>query len=166
MRSRARWTLLLTAATVSVLALSAAYVASGERSTSGPATAEAATPRYPLLNGFNAARRLAGSPPLRVLRVLNRSSRRAAGVMATAQSFRHVGPPHRPRMRVRGEIIGFRYGWHRGRAAARWVLTQWLRSPTHRGVITYRRFRYVGAARVHGYLNGRRATFWVAHFGG
>lgn len=161
MRSRA-----IRPVTVLLLAVATAST-SGVLAASGGARAEAArTSRpHPLLDGFNAARRAAGVRPLRVLKSLDRSSRDAVLVLTRQSRFAHVGPPALAGLRVHGEIIAFRYGW-RARSATPSVLRAWLRSPAHRSVITYRGFRWVGAARVQGYLNGRRATFWVAHFGG
>ncbi len=161
MRSRA-----IRPVTVLLLAVAAAST-SGGLAVSGGAAAEAArTSRpHPLLDGFNQARRAAGVRPLRVLKSLDRSSRDAALVLVRESRFAHVGPPALAGLQVRGEIIAFRYGWQ-ARGATGSVLRAWLRSPAHYRAITYPGFRWVGGARVQGYLNGRRATFWVAHFGG
>lgn len=112
---------------------------------------------------FNKARAKQGLRPLRMAPRLMRSSRRYARHLMRTSTFGHGSSYARAGFRRSGEILARTTGW---RLRPHPTLGMWLNSSGHRALILSPGFRYVGAAPARGRFDGRRATIWVAHFGG
>lgn len=104
----------------------------------------------------NVQRVLAGAPPLKASRALERSSRRWARRLARRGVLRHSRlSDHRGDFRRLAEVIGRQPG---RRASAYTAVAAWMTSPAHRAVLLDPGLRLIGV----GHAPSKRATYWVA----
>lgn len=104
----------------------------------------------------NVHRVLAGAPPLKASRPLERSSRRWARRLARRGVLRHSRMrDHRGDFRRLAEVIGRQPG---RRPWAHPAVAAWMSSPAHRAVLLDPGLRLIGV----GHAPGKRATYWVA----
>lgn len=126
-----------------------------------PATAYASP--SPMIDQINGVRSVYGLHKLRYSRSLSRSSLRYGLYMLHTGRFSHASRIRASNRFSRlGEILALTPSWQINRTHT--ILT-WLFSRSHRNVMLSRSFRYVGAARVQGYLGGREATLWTVQLG-
>jgi uncharacterized protein YkwD len=131
---------------------------------STPATAPAATSYAGdrMMDVINYARAGAGLRPLKRSRRLIRSARARAALMMRADFFAHPSRLQVPTFDRVGEVIELHGGY---RPRTRTVLRRWANSPSHRAVLSSRRYGWIGAARATGRYRGYRATIWVVRYG-
>lgn len=129
-----------------------------------PATTTAAyASPSPMVDQINAVRWVYGLPTLRYSHSLSRSSLSYGYHQLRSGQFSHGARIWASnRFSMVGEILAMTPSWEINRTR---TIVFWLVSPTHRAVMLSRSFRYIGAARVQGYLAGREATLWTVQFG-
>ena len=129
-----------------------------------PAAAPAATAYSgdQMMDVINYARAGGGLRPLKRSRRLIRSARARAALMVRADFFAHPSRLRVPTFDRVGEVLELHGGY---RPRVRTVFRRWANSPTHRAVLSSRRYRWIGAARATGRYRGSRATIWVVRFG-
>lgn len=142
---------------------SCALVALALLAVPGPAAARRLPASLQIIKEINAVRTTHGLHALHVARNLRHSSSRFAHRLLAWGYFGHASRIQASRSyHYKGEILEI----HRGRRAhVIQAVREWLHSPPHRAVILDPRFVWVGAGRACGYMNGRRRTIWVVHFG-
>jgi uncharacterized protein YkwD len=151
--SRARIAL---AMTLSMAVLAAPPVAVAARQ--GPQQGAA------MVEQVNAARAAHGLPALGISEELTGSATGYARWMLRADYFGHQAT-----IRAGGSFLtlGEALAWHSGwRPRVSRTLSRWMSSPPHRALVLNPLFRYIGTAHWSGRFSGRRATMWVAQFGG
>ena len=122
----------------------------------GPASAAAfSSAERSLLEEMNRARAAHGVPALRLDWRLQRAARSHSSDMLRRQYFSHGSATSRlSAFGVRG-AKGENLAWAVGtRAQARFVVRQWLASPSHRANLLRRGFRRVGVASLRGTFAG------------
>lgn len=127
-----------------------------------PTTASAGRATSRMTDGINWARAYWGLPTLHKSRRLHRSAERRASRLMRRDYFAHPA-----RLRVAsfdrvGEVLALHGG---RRSRIRRTLWRWGHSPSHRSLLTARRFRYIGAGKATGWYHGRRTTIWVVRLG-
>ena len=129
----------------------------------GAVVAEAHASPSPMVDQINQVRAQSGLRALRYSPSLARSSSRYVRQLIRDGRFAHA-----PRIRASsrffklGEVLALTPGWQIDRTR---TLIHWLWSPSHREVLLSRSFRYIGAARTHGWLAGRQAVLWAVQLG-
>ena len=117
----------------------------------------------PMVDKINAVRSAHGMRPLRYSRSLARSSSRFSRHLLRTGRFAHgrriMASGRFSRL---GEILALTRGW---RIRRKPTLVRWLASPGHRAVLLSSSYRYVGAARARGRLEGGKAIVWTVQFG-
>jgi uncharacterized protein YkwD len=115
-----------------------------------------------MVQRINAVRADHGLPALRLAPKLMRSTKSYARQLMRNDGFSH-GSSYRTRgFKTSGEMLSFGQGWSTAPGAP---VRMWLGSPTHRGLMLSRAFRYVGANPARGRFGGALRTIWVVHFG-
>ena len=129
-----------------------------------PAAAPAATAYSGerMMDVINYARAGGGLRALKRSRRLIRSAQARAALMMRADFFAHPTRLRVPTFDRVGEVIELHGGY---RPRVRTVLRRWANSPSHRAVLSSRRYGWIGAARATGRYRGHRATIWVVRYG-
>lgn len=129
----------------------------------GAAVGEAHASPSPTVDQINEVRRAHGMRTLRYSPTLSRSSSRYVRYLLRTGRFAHAA---RIRASSRffelGEVLALTPSWRIDRSQ---TIIDWLASPSHRAVLLSRSFRYIGAARVQGYLAGGQAVLWAVQLG-
>jgi len=121
------------------------------------AEASAASPDA-IVKRINSVRRARHLPIVRTSPSLRRSARRYASDMVRGGYFAHL---RRIRASGRFNYLGEVLARASRPPTAAWTVRAWMRSPTHRAVLTNRRYRWVGIGR----RGGSRGNMVVGHFG-
>jgi uncharacterized protein YkwD len=117
-----------------------------------------------MIQKVNSMRRANGLPVLQASEALVSSSRSYARYMLKTDYFGHLAS-----IRAGGsfQLLGETLAWHSGwRARVAYTFARWMASPSHRAVLMNPVYRFMGAGRARGRMGARRATAWVAQFGG
>jgi uncharacterized protein YkwD len=125
--------------------------------------AEARSPSSLMVRKINQLRKAHHLRPLRVSRLLMRSSRTYARRMMRNDEWRHSrGGRARRSFRRFGEVLAYHTGY---RPYCARTVRSWRNSRGHRRVLLDRRVRWLGVGMARGNFRGRRATIWVARVG-
>jgi uncharacterized protein YkwD len=120
-----------------------------------------------LLRTINSVRMARGLAPVRLDLRLTRAARGHSADMLNRQYFAHGSIAGRAvATGARGPLLGENLAWGT-RVTARWVVTRWLASPSHRAVLLRPGFKRVGLGISFGTFAGRgNAAVVTADFAG
>lgn len=115
-----------------------------------------------MVDRINQVRANHGLQPYRVAPKLMRASKGHAKRLMRNDGFTHGSAYRKNGFRTAGEMLAYGSGWSLATGPS---IRMWLRSPTHRGLMLSRSFRYVGANPVRGRYGGALRTIWVVQLG-
>jgi uncharacterized protein YkwD len=123
--------------------------------------------RQDMLVRVNAVRAAAGVPPVRACAALRRSAQSYAGLMASTDSFGHIGPDgSQPWDRMRSQGYTYRTAAENiaaGQGSVDQVMREWIASPAHYANLVNPLFRHVGFGHA-GDASSTYRGYWVQDF--
>lgn len=146
----------MVAATTAVLAVMAGPVAAGAETAGQRAEAN-------MIRAINEVRGQHGLHGLRTSGSLMESAGRFSNWLLEHDTFGHLS---RIQASSRFSMLGEALAMHSGsRFRARYTLSRWLSSPSHRAIVLSPTMRWLGTGVTRGRMGAMRATVWVLQTG-